>query len=502
MFPFLQLDARVAAQGGESQFVSNVLASTDGDIREAILCIERMRGGGNGAEAALDSLPRDYFLKLTSDAAMAVAMYAIGEWDVSELGQRRLPLVALVHAGQVPPSLRLAVLSRLAGTDAGSDAPGEAQSFVHLVGSAGSVPSDVKDKIRRDLPRTGWYSGAFDPDPETGPLYRLLVAYAAFDPALGYVQGMNYVAALCIFVAHDATAAKTNRESAHRLSLAAAPYPDDKQSVGSNKVDEVAAFRLFVKLMLSTELRRVYDSDDDHLDSLALRLKWHVKFILPKLSDHLERLNLPLIEGVDWITTLFASTLEPRAAVAVLGCYLVEGGLSFLVQLGLALLAYLEADLLGCDAKTLSDVLKARLQGFSAADVLRALALLPNVAKFNCPQDHTMPSTASAKGRGSVSAAEMNTGGNGMVNLSAQSGVSGDGGGGGGGGGEDHLVLARKQEKPPKDTVMVKVDRPLKAHEAFHFTVRDGRSGTVRPIKGVGGWSALAMSFRRMPTLT
>ena len=61
-------------------------------------------------------------------------------------------------------------------------------------------------KIRKDTRRsccTETFKLRLD-GTENGPLFAVLRAYAALDPQIGYVQGMNYVAALCVIDAPSA----------------------------------------------------------------------------------------------------------------------------------------------------------------------------------------------------------------------------------------------------------------------------------------------------------
>jgi hypothetical protein len=185
------------------------------------------------------------------------------------------------------------------------------------------------------------FEAAIDPDSQNGSLYRLLVAYACLDPHIGYVQGMNFVAALLVaptVLAHQASIAQqaTVKQSllqadianlavgkeatakqalvqqskplgdnaamsseaapraatnAVKATLLSAPPPPTFQGCPLSVEDEAVAFGLLVRLMQASGLRRVFDAQDDHLHTLLLRLEFHVHGLMPTLHEHLEQVS-------------------------------------------------------------------------------------------------------------------------------------------------------------------------------------------------------------------
>ena len=177
-------------------------------------------GGGDAAAAAAVA-------EAAAQACEGALSAAFEAWDGPGAAQRRGPLAELASVGALPPGpATLEAWCRLAGADkaatggrsladlcleadgpggvpagdqgtSGGPPPGDAAAAVPPL----VVDSSTRHRIRKDLRRTccnPLFAEVIDPDPEHGDLYRLLVAYAALDPAVGYVQGMNFIAALCL----------------------------------------------------------------------------------------------------------------------------------------------------------------------------------------------------------------------------------------------------------------------------------------------------------------
>lgn len=159
------------------------------------------------------------------------------------------------------------------------------------------------------------FEAAIDPNPEKGSLYRVLAAYACLDPHTGYVQGMNFIAALIVAptvlaqqpqvstaptpasmpASADAGALNAVTTST-TTTTAAAPSSSSFQGCPLSIEDERAAFELFVRLMQASGVRRVFDARDDYLHCLLLRLEFHVKGFLPYLHEHLDQARTHLID--------------------------------------------------------------------------------------------------------------------------------------------------------------------------------------------------------------
>jgi len=178
------------------------LTAAKGDIRAAITIARDTDVDEDPGRATVSGL--------SVDACLAATALALAAWDGKEVkcGHRvsqRMPLIALVHAGQVPRSQGLAVLSRLCLCGSEQSAT-RGQSLGALAGLAlednafappRGVPLKTRGKILRDLRRSGPLSApelglvpteGSGAEAETGSLCRLLLAYSALDPGIGYVQ--------------------------------------------------------------------------------------------------------------------------------------------------------------------------------------------------------------------------------------------------------------------------------------------------------------------------
>ena len=172
-----------------------------------------------------------------------------------------------------------------------------------LCDALNTTKRDHASSLQRVVPE---FEAAIDPDPERGSLYRVLAAYACLDPHTGYVQGMNFIAALLVTPtvlaqqnASSPTSAlastKTEEGSSSAVTTitttatAAAAAPASFQGCPLSMEDERAAFELFVRLMQASGLRRVFDARDDQLHCLLMRLEFHVEGFLPFLHEHLNQ---------------------------------------------------------------------------------------------------------------------------------------------------------------------------------------------------------------------
>ena len=164
------------------------------------------------------------------------------------------------------------------------------------------------------------FEAAIDPNPEKGSLYRVLAAYACLDPHTGYVQGMNFIAALIVaptvlaqqqqvstaptpasIAANAASGSLQAGTTSTTVTVAAAATSSSSsssfQGCPLSIEDERAAFELFVRLMQASGVRRVFDARDDHLHCLLLRLEFHVEGFLPYLHEHLDQVHTSMMDS-------------------------------------------------------------------------------------------------------------------------------------------------------------------------------------------------------------
>lgn len=334
------------------------------------------------------------------DTKMAVSAVqaAITAWDAKP--QRRGPLTDLVSTGAIPRQCMLSAWCRLTGAELARTGGLSLSQLVDIADGksesndvAVNLDAQVKHRIRKDLHRTCCneeFTSSLDQS-EDGELYQILAAYVAIDSSVSYVQGsllstrillshltdllysaclgMNYIAAMCLTASHHAG----KNEQADQSD----DIEDIEDIAGKRKkiaaVGTEAAFLLFVRLMQGTGLRRLYDRNDDHLHELILRLDWHIRGCLPTLHAHLESEDVgATLFAVEWLTTLFVYNVSYDNSAIIFGLIMVEGGLGFIVQLGVALLAYLEQELLSQRFDTLLIWLKQRLKTLTAAELLAA----------------------------------------------------------------------------------------------------------------------------------
>jgi len=422
--------------------------------------------------------------------ALAAAHAAFAQWDAPGPQQQRQPLASLVASGALPRVASLGAWCRLAGAEKAATGGATLAELVLKAdgptgvpaGSRGldggpsegtpgaSVDSATRHRIRKDLQRSRCsveFETTVDSDPMHGSLYRLLIAYACLDPQLGYVQGTNFIAALCLAAAKPDPPSSSG-DGAEGASSTSSSSSDNSSSDGSSSSSSAggvarasktndgpddlaarraaieaegteAAFLLFTRMMQASGLRKVFDTQDDLLHTLILRLDWHLRGCLPSLHAHLEQEEVgATMFAVEWITTLFVYNVPFDTARALLGLFLTEGSMvGFVVPLGLAILAHLEAELLTRQFDTLVVHLKARLKVFTVGELLGAVRHLGRRMRF--VRDYTTtPDTSLQQGStaGGMAEGAMADGKNGGASGSGFSGVGFHGGivGGLGGG--------------------------------------------------------------------
>lgn len=133
-------------------------------------------------------------------------------------------------------------------------------------------------------------------------LTRLLRAYALYDPSVGYVQGLHFVAAPLLL------------------------YLRDEE-----------AFTLLVALMKRHGLRELYLTDMPALHARLYQFDRLIEDRVPVVHVHLQRCGVASsMYASQWFLTLFAHKLPPEAAARVLDLVVVAG-LDGVLQIGLAM---------------------------------------------------------------------------------------------------------------------------------------------------------------------
>jgi len=215
--------------------------------------------------------------------------------------------------------------------------------FRNLVAAA---PSQGNGKILRqielDLPRTFPQHAWLQSPQGQCAMREVLAAFSLHDPALGYCQGMNYVAGLLL--------AATDREPESAFWLLAA-------LVGRILLPHTYSPSL---AGCQVEMRTLGDLVGDKM---------------PHLHRHLAAMACDMsLLSMDWFLTLYALSLPPEVTVRVWDALFNEGA-KVLFRVGLALLQVHERALLGHDnAGEVLHTLKDGAQRIWGADVLLSVA--------------------------------------------------------------------------------------------------------------------------------
>ena len=279
---------------------------------------EEPRYDDNGFERSVTSAAR---------RAAVVAHHARQEqrWEQQErylsgeapLSARRHVLTRLVRGG-VPSSRRGEVWPMLLYADAlrGAESPSYFRDILdnaYAAAHSAAAERQIEMDVRRTFPThrsIGTADGA-------ASLRSVLVAYARRNPAVGYVQGMGFLAALPLIFTADAEAAFWCLCAIveHRL-------PPDYYTA------DIAGAR--------AEIRAFAELVDAELPALSAHMLAHgvvAELFAPR-----------------WFVALFAPTLPIQTTLRVWDAFCLDG-LAAIHRVGLALLRIVEGPLLACDSQ-------------------------------------------------------------------------------------------------------------------------------------------------------
>ena len=173
---------------------------------------------------------------------------------------------------------------------------------------------DVGAVIGRDISRTFPTHTLFQTPAGRAKLQRVLHAYAIQDPAVGYCQGMAFVAGILLMHLSD---------------------------------DEHRAFAALVMLMHAAGLRNLYLPG---MVALQLRLRQLQELLRrrqPQLSSHLETYDVsPVIYASSWFLSLFAAEFPYSFTARILDVMLAERSCAVVLRVALGLLDACEQPLL------------------------------------------------------------------------------------------------------------------------------------------------------------
>jgi hypothetical protein len=196
--------------------------------------------------------------------------------------------------------------------------------------------------IDLDIGRTGlahaWQQAA---------LRRVLLAAAAYDAGVGYVQGLNFVAAFAL---------------------------------GHCEWREGEGFTLLIRLLAAPRLalgRALYAPSLPGVRAMAGALDALLPRARPALAAHFAALQLSTLLVFEWHFCLFTLVLPPPACARVWDALLAEGFAPLAHALTLALLAHLEPHVVGRDRQATLLALKAYARARGAAAAGREAAAAP-----------------------------------------------------------------------------------------------------------------------------
>ncbi|KAI4946088.1 hypothetical protein J4E91_007531 [Alternaria rosae] len=188
--------------------------------------------------------------------------------------------------------------------------------YEDLVNNGEDDPT-IATQIQMDITRTLTDNIFFRTGPGVQKLQEVLLAYSRRNPEVGYCQGMNLITACLLLIM---------------------PTPEDAFWVLTAMIEEILPQHYYDQHLLTSRA-----------DQSVLRS--YVSEILPRLSSHLDELEIEL-EALtfQWFLSVFTDCLSAEALFRVWDVVLcMHDGSTFLFQIALALLKLNEKALLQCD---------------------------------------------------------------------------------------------------------------------------------------------------------
>ncbi|KAF1965511.1 TBC-domain-containing protein [Bimuria novae-zelandiae CBS 107.79] len=271
---------------------------------------ERKRQGdavsaGEGRGKALVDMPES---QLADGELVGVA----GLGNKGKVGRAKWQEFRRLVLGGIPVTYRAKIWAECSGASA-LRIPGY---YEDLVNNGEDNPSIVT-QIQMDITRTLTDNIFFRKGPGVHKLYEVLLAYSRRNPEVGYCQGMNLITACLLLIM---------------------PTAEDAFWVLATMIENILPQNYYDQNLLTSRA-----------DQSVLRE--YVATLLPKLSAHLELLEIEL-EALtfQWFLSVFTDCLSAEALYRVWDVVLcMQDGSTFLFQVALALLKLNEKQLLQCD---------------------------------------------------------------------------------------------------------------------------------------------------------
>ncbi|PGH27276.1 hypothetical protein AJ80_00986 [Polytolypa hystricis UAMH7299] len=186
----------------------------------------------------------------------------------------------------------------------------------------------LEKAIRRDLGSRTSYSKYFLSQKNQEGLFGLCKAYALYDDAVGYAQGMNFIVMPLLF-----------------------------------NMDDGEAFTLLVKLMNSYGLRNMFIQDMPGLHLHLYQFDRLLEDLEPALACHLRRRGVPpQLYATQWFLTLFAYRFPLQLVLRIYDLIFEEGLESTILRFAIAIMQRNKDSLLGMnDMSSLTNFLKEKV---------------------------------------------------------------------------------------------------------------------------------------------
>lgn len=213
-------------------------------------------------------------------------------------------LSRLAYRG-VPAVVRRPVWQLLVGSDLLAEKnPGVFEALLEV----GAEPSEglgkLQLKVRNDVGRTFPDAPQFQAAAGQQDLYDVLFACARFMPAIGYCQGMNFLAGVALM-----------------------------------HMDKTHSFWFLVQMLRDCQMDQLFTVGMQRLRTLLYQHDRLVEIYVPKVHAHLRRLGVDSsVYAAPWYTTLFAYSFPLPLVCRIWDVFFVERDVTVLFQVALAVL--------------------------------------------------------------------------------------------------------------------------------------------------------------------